>query len=132
MPTLYLIRGVSGSGKSTLASTMKRTGMIDHFFEADAYFYNYDGAYFFEPEKLRVAHRACSGNAKLSLLEGKNVAVSNTSTTEKEVEVYRQIAVETGATFVSIVLENRSSTESIHSVPNEVLEKQRKRFTIRL
>jgi hypothetical protein len=104
--TLYLIRGVPGSGKSELAYTMYSYGVVDVYFEADQYFELEDG-YQFDATKLGKAHAYCQDRCKAHLNNSQSVAVSNTSPTEKEVEVYRQIAEQSGAKFVSIVLENR-------------------------
>jgi predicted kinase len=130
-PTLYLIRGVSGSGKSTFSKQLQDAGIVGTICEADQYFYE-DGQYNFKPSLLGEAHKYCRLKAKASLNIGKSVAVSNTSTTEEEVEVYKDLADWCGANFVSIIMENRSGTESIHDVPPEALEKQRKRFSVKL
>ena len=129
--TLYLIRGVSGAGKTTLAETMRDNKMIDSFIEADMFFGSLN-AYMFDPNQLQEAHAWCQAQTRILLEDGLNVAVSNTSTTEKEVEVYSSIAKEMGVNFVSLVVENRSNTKTIHSVPDQTIEKQRKRFSIKL
>ena len=131
MPTLYLIRGVSGAGKSSLARELKSLGLVTDVLEADNYMFEH-GQYKFKPEKLQRAHSLCQSEAQYWLELGESIAVSNTSTTEKEVEVYRKIAEECGAIFVSLIVENRSGTKSVHDVPDETLEKQRKRFSVKL
>ena len=132
MPTLYLIRGVSGAGKSSLARELQKSGVVTHVEEADDYMLDDLGNYVFQPNVLRYAHQCCQSNSRSLLENGFNVAVSNTSTTEKEVEVYRKIAEDCGAIFVSLIVENRSGTKNIHNVPEETLEKQRKRFSVKL
>jgi predicted kinase len=130
-PTLYLIRGISGSGKTSLASEMSHAMQIAKF-EADDFFYNEDGLYKFEAEHLALAHRFCQKNAIYCMKRGWSAIVSNTSTTEKEVQVYKDIAEAYNANFVSIIVENRNGTTSVHDVPEEVLKKQRQRFSVKL
>ena len=130
--TLYLIRGVSGSGKSSLAQCLLNSGVVAAIHEADSYFTQEDGGYVFNPSKLGQAHSLCQANAFEDLKAGKSVAVSNTSTTEKEVAVYQQMAEELGAKFVSLVVESRHSGKNQHGVPEEKLEQMRKRFSVKL
>jgi len=130
--TLYLIRGVPGSGKSTLAKQLLQQGVVHQYLEADKYFIDSDGKYKFDPSKLREAHEWCQLRAKIYLLDGDSIAVSNTSTTEKEVAVYQQIAELTGSNFVSIIVENRNNTENIHNVPAEKIQQMKNRFSVKL
>ena len=124
MKTLYLIRGVSGSGKSTLASEMASAMDIDYV-EADAFCYNEAGDYAWEAPKLGDYHKSCFNYARWALEEGNSIIVSNTSTTNKEVEKYQTLAEKFGAKFVSIVVENRHGGKNVHNVPNHILERQR-------
>jgi hypothetical protein len=64
--------------------------------------------------------------------EGDSVAVSNTSTTEKEVETYRKIAEDCNANFVSIIVENRHGGVNIHNVPEDKIQQMKNRFSIKL
>ena len=131
MKTLYLIRGVPGSGKSTFARKLKSTGLVDHVVEADDYFIR-NGIYNFDPTKIHNAHGYCQECAKAWLVLGHSVAVSNTSTTEKEVAVYAKIAEGTGAQFVSIIVENRHGGINQHNVPPEKIEQMKRRFSVKL
>lgn len=131
MPTLYLIRGVPGAGKSTFADSLWECGLVDKVIEADDYFYR-NGEYKFDASELGEAHQICQMNARFNLLEGKNVAVSNTSVSEWEVGIYETIALEFGAKFVSIIVENRHGNSSIHGVPSEKVEQMKKKFSIKL
>lgn len=132
MPTLYLIRGVPGSGKSSFARKLEMFGVVDWYFEADNFFYTSTGNYLFDASKLADAHFWCQERTREELNRGDNVAVSNTSTTEKEVEVYRKIAENAGANFVSIVMENRHNGENIHNVPADKIQQMKNRFSIKL
>ena len=129
--TLYLIRGIPGSGKSSFAMQLFNTGIIQHIFEADDYMHE-GGLYVFKPEKLSYSHRMCQSNTVQSLIEGRSVAVSNTSTTEKEVETYRKIAEECNANFVSLIVENRHNGVNIHNVPEDKIQQMKQRFSIKL
>lgn len=131
MQTLYLIRGVPGSGKSTLAAELKFCGVVDAVFEADDAFHTKDG-YVFDASGLKQAHHYCQQNTKTCLADGYSVAVSNTSTTEKEVETYQQIAKEYGVRFVSPIVENRAGTNNIHNVPEEKIQQMKNRFSVKL
>jgi uridine kinase len=130
-PTLYLIRGVSGAGKSTFADTLWISGVVYKVFEADDYFYVH-GDYRFDATKLGEAHKYCQANTKYILSLNKSVAVSNTSTTEKEVKIYQDIADECNANFVSIVVENRHNGVNIHNVPEDKLKQMKERFSVKL
>ena len=129
-PTLYLVRGVSGAGKSTFATMLSKTLRVPNY-EADHYFIRY-GVYTFEPGKLPEAHLWCQKQVKATLELQASCLVSNTSTTEKEVKVYQDIAKECQANFVSLIVENRNGTMSVHNVPEEVLQRQRNRFSVKL
>ena len=131
-PTLYLVRGVSGSGKSTLAQSLLDAGLVAAVYEADQYFVDGEGVYKFDPRSLGEAHGFCQRQAANDLTLGLSVAVSNTSTTEKEVAVYQQMAEELGAKFVSLVVESRHDGKNQHGVPEEKLQQMRNRFSVKL
>ena len=128
---LILLRGVPGCGKSTLADQMVTLGFADVSYEADEYF-TIGGEYKFDPTKLHQAHQWCQDMTRSALRKGRYVVVSNTSTTEKEVEVYRQMAQECGSEFISLVVENRHGGENTHGVPAEKLQQMRQRFSVKL
>lgn len=131
MKTLYLVRGVPGSGKSTFAQAMVAARMAHCCIEADMWFM-VDGQYRFDPTQLRQAHEWCQNQVKENLDIGFSVVVSNTSTTEKEVQTYQKIAEEYGAKFVSVVVENRHGCDNIHNVPAEKVQQMKDRFSLKL
>jgi predicted kinase len=126
---LILLRGLPGSGKSTFASLMWPEAVIC---EADQFFYLND-EYRFNPARLKDAHDWCKRIVRHLLGNGKpQVVISNTSTTEKEMQPYLQMAEEFGYRVVSLIVENRHGNESIHGVPNETIQKMKDRFEIKL
>ena len=133
MTTLYLIRGIPGSGKTTLAinlcMNMKHPTVL---LEADKYFINTSGVYEFNPSKLSEAHNYCYSCAMENLIEGRDVIVSNTSTTEKEVQRYQQLAEELGVNFVSLIVENRHGGKNVHGVPEDKIQQMKNRFSVKL
>ena len=131
-PTLYLIRGVPGAGKTTFANMLNSRLLVDRVYEADQWFYEYDGIYKFDATKLSDAHEQCQRNTRKALSEGLSVAVSNTSCTEWEVGIYEVIAAEYGADFVSIIVENRHGNQSVHGVPDEKVEQMKRKFSVKL
>ncbi len=136
-PTLFLIRGTPGSGKSTLATLMNQHAMTLINLEADDFFktYNKDTNTFdynFDASKLKEAHQYCQSTAKHFLELGFNVSVSNTSVTEWEVQQYMDIAMITGANFVSMIVENYHNGKNIHGCPDEKVQQMKRKFYIQL
>lgn len=130
-PTLILTRGIPGSGKSTLAALLDfMTGTP--FIETDHYFVDGEGNYNFNPSELGKAHEYCQYNCRVALNSGSDIIVSNTSTTEKEVQTYKDIAAECGANFISLIVENRHGGENVHNVPLEKIQQMKDRFSIKL
>lgn len=115
------------SGKSTMAQFLFDSGVVDVVFEADQFFY-YGSNYCFDASKLGDAHSWCQKSTWNYLLIGKSVCVSNTSTTEKEVAVYQQMAEELGVEFISLVVERRHGNDNVHNVPPEKVEQQAQRL----
>lgn len=134
--TLILLRGLPGSGKSTLANTMWSEYCVC---EADQYFYDQEGNYNFDASKLGQAHAWCKSKVRQFMEDNRlnsqfyaEIVVSNTSTTEKELRPYLDLAREFGYMVVSLIVENRHGSKSVHGVPDETIEKMRQRFDIKL
>ena len=122
---MYILRGVPGSGKSTLAKTLANE---EYIFEADSYF-NGPNGYDFDPNMLYFAHADCYGRTANALREGVDrVVVSNTCTTEKELEQYLDLAKRHGYTAFVIVVENRHGGNNVHGVPADRVELMKKRL----
>lgn len=134
MKVLILLRGLPGSGKSTFANYM----FSNNIFEADQYFYDDKGNYNFDASKLHQAHLDCQRRVE-ELMKvsdysqyGSEIVVSNTSTTEKELEPYLELAKKYDYQVVSLIVENRHGNKSVHNVPDETIDKMRNRFSIKL
>ena len=136
MKVLILLRGLPGSGKSTFANYM----FSNNIFEADQYFYDEDSNYNFDASKLHDAHKWCQSRVERAMecnldTEGQyysEIVVSNTSTTEKELEPYLELAKKYDYQVVSLIVENRHSGVSKHNVPVETIERMKNRFSIKL
>jgi len=110
----------------------------NNVFEADQYFYDENGNYNFDASKLYAAHLDCQKRVE-ELMKisdttqyGDEIVVSNTSTTEKELEPYLKLAEKYNYKVVSLIVENRHGNKSVHNVPDETMEKMRDRFMIKL
>ena len=129
---LFLLRGLPGSGKSTLAAQLGGS-----LVEADRYFMQY-GDYKFDASKLKEAHSWCREQVG-KWMEVDNagydvdrIVVSNTFTQEWEMRPYYELAEKYGYRVYSIVVENRHGGKNVHNVPDEAIDKMRKRFEIKL
>ena len=129
---LFLLRGLPGSGKSTLAAQLGGS-----LVEADRYFMPY-GEYKFDASKLKEAHAWCREEVRKWMEvdnSGYNVdriVVSNTFTQEWEMKPYYELAEKYGYRVYSIVVENRHGGKNVHNVPDDAIDKMRKRFEIKL
>jgi predicted kinase len=137
MKTLYIIRGVPGSGKSTFAKELVRAEFL--VCEADKYFIDDEGNYNFDGSKLKEAHEWCRDRVETfmqdSLLNDqfyRHIAVSNTFTREWEMQAYVDLAEKYGYRVFSVIVENRHGSSNVHGVPDEVIEKMKERFEIKL
>lgn len=123
---LFLLRGCPGSGKSTLAKELAEIHL-----EADMYFMK-DGEYKFDATQLKNAHEWCRSQCEFSMKYEFKIAVSNTFTQEWEMKAYYDLAKKYGYTVFSIIVESRHHGKNVHNVPDETIEKMKKRFEIKL
>ena len=113
------MRGVSGAGKTTLAKMLG-----GELFEADQYF-EFESGYNFNPRKLHLAHMACLENCEAAMLNcARRIVVSNTFTTQAELQPYLELAKEHGYSITVILVENYHGNKGIHNVPQETRELQ--------
>lgn len=127
--SLLLIRGIPNAGKSFLAELIaeNKNAIIC---EADQYFM-VDGEYKFDANKLNLAHNFCKNKAEKGMRDNVDlVIVSNTSSTDREINVYKELAEQYNYIFISIIVENRRGGKSIHNVPAETILKMRDRFVV--
>jgi len=133
---LTLIRGLPSSGKSTFANFIWDDYVI---FEADKFFM-VDGEYKFDSSKLKEAHAWCLDQVKSKMEENKEsqgryypeITVANTFTQEWEMKPYIDLANQYEYTLFTIIVENRHGNSSVHNVPEETIEKMKKRFEIKI
>ena len=122
---LILVRGLPGAGKSTHARIIANEIFRCARVEADMYFIK-DGEYLFDATKLGEAHAWCLKNTREIIGEGVSVVVSNTFTTIKELKPYFDLAKE--FKIKPQVVLCQGNYKSVHNVPEETIEKMRKRF----
>ena len=125
MTRLILIRGIAGSGKSTLAKHIETNTSCCVRLETDMYFY-VNGVYEFDASKLHAYHQKCLYDTLYYLHHDFSVVVSNTFTTKKELRPYFEIAKNYNIIPEVILCQNQFG--SIHDVPDETIEKMKRRF----
>ncbi len=137
MKYLIILRGLPGAGKSTFANFIWQSGVI---FEADKYFINAEGEYVFDAFKLHKAHEWCIASIEAAMQRNaesngqyfSEIVVSNTTTTQKEIQPYMDLAAAYGYNVISLIVENRHGNKSIHGVAEETLDKMENRFEVKL
>lgn len=123
--TLILLRHVSGAGSSTFAKFLvDNLGCSCNHYEADMWMME-EGKYVFKPEKIGFVHNSCKRSTENDMINNVDVIiVSNTFSTNWELEPYINLANKYGYKVVSLVMENRHGNDNVHSVPLSSLEKQ--------
>lgn len=129
--SLYIVRGLPGSGKSTLTESI-----TPNYVEADMFHMKtIDGetVYDWKPKNVRKAHQWCHDQVRGMMEMGEiKIAVSNTSTREKEFMKYIELAKEYGYRYFVLTTENYHGGENTHDVPEGTLESMEQRYTVRL
>jgi predicted kinase len=122
MRNLVLIRGLPGSGKTTLA---KRLFPNYRLCEADQYFTDDNGDYFFDPTQLPDAHADCLKRATELLDQGYDVVVCNTFI--KKHHTYPYLRLRTNSKLVIVA---NGEFESVHNVPRATVVRMREEFEL--
>ena len=124
--TLYILRGVSGAGKTTLAKTLEATLPDSKAIAADDFWYLLgDGEYAFDISRLGEAHNWCKKRFLNCMnYDTKNVILHNTSTSDKEIQPYLDLALKYDYKVVSLIVENLHGNKSVHNVPDKTLLRQ--------
>lgn len=119
---VIILRGVSGSGKTTISKLFSDSVTVS----ADDYFTDKEGNYNFNPEFLGRAHDECYRKFvyQVDWNAYDTIIVANTNTSSKEFERYEEYAKSKGCKVFHLVVENRHGNESIHNVPQHVIERQ--------
>lgn len=124
---IILIRHCSGAGSSTFGKFLA-DNLNGVQFEADSWMFE-NGEYKFKAEKLGYCHKSCFDSTEQAMKnEKKFIVVNNTLTTQKEVQIYLDLAEKYNYTVFSVVLEKRHDNPNLHGVNSEILEKQKNKL----
>lgn len=133
MKQLILLRGLPGAGKTTLANFFKVNIIQCAVIAADDYLTDSTGKYTFDVSLLGKAHEYCRSTAEQSMSSSTEVViVHNTNTTNREMKPYLELAEKYGYEVMSLIVENRHGSSSVHNVPEETLNKMKERFDVKL
>lgn len=124
-----MIRGIPGTGKSTLAKKLS-TSLGIKYYEADQFFINQNSEYVFDIQKLSLAHKVCITNTMAELINGRDVIVSNTSTTLREINNYIQMvfALSYETPMEVDIIDCTTHYGDIHNCPDDVIFNMKKRW----
>lgn len=144
---VILLRGIPGCGKTTVAEILADMGVTalygsrggvkvedrpvticcadDFFMKGDKYEWN--------PKQIGMAHEWCQNKCETAMInDEERVIVANTSTTEKEIKTYFDLAEKHGYMVISLIVENRHGGTNVHGVPEGTLANMRTRFDVKL
>lgn len=128
MNQLIILRGIPGSGKTTFADYLQDIIEGCEIYAADDFFM-VNGQYTFDVSKLHQAHEACQRNVLDAMIEEVPcIVVHNTSTTERELAPYLEMAQVHYYNVTVLVVENRHGNSNIHGVPEEKLGQMKQRL----
>lgn len=127
MKTLILVRGVPGAGKTSLLDVLK----FDICVSADDYHTDRFGNYDWKPENVKKAHEWCKNEVIFAMTDGEEtIVVHNTFTQEWEMQPYFAMAELYNYKVVTLIVENRHGSKSVHNVPEETIQKMKDRFEV--
>lgn len=126
---LYVMRGCSGSGKSTYIKNHLSDATVC---SADHFWFDEDGTYQFDVNRLSEAHSACKKACVDALERGdREVVVDNTNTKLSEMEYYVNLAAEYGYSVKFVRVQTpveKAANRNVHGVPKKAVEKQANRM----
>ncbi len=132
---LILLRGLPGSGKTTLAHIILEhpAHLEQEVLSIDDFFTNEYGEYNFDSTKLIEANAYCQFRCSERMREGKSrIVVANIFKEERDMEDYFMMAKKYKYRVHCVVVENRHDSENIHGVTEEVVEKMKNKFEVKL
>jgi hypothetical protein len=92
-----------------------------------------NGIYNWKPETIGASHDWCQRKCrKFMKAQANTIVIANTSTTERELKPYLDLAKQFSYKIFSIIVENRHNGINIHNVPQATLDKMASRFEIKL
>lgn len=135
--TLYLMQGIPGSGKSTVAKMIaaQTDGVI---YSTDDLWYDEDGTYNFDADRLAEMHRLNQRAVAEAMVEGReSIIVDNTNIDSDAVRPYVMLAEIHGydtqvvrvMVHPSVARERNAQRPADRQVPNDVIERMAKRMT---
>ena len=126
---IIILRGISGCGKTSLAELLVNKEFIC---TADDYHIK-NGKYEWKQENANLAHLKCQKKCEnLMKASAPKIIIANTSSTEKELKPYYDLAYKYNYKVFCAIVENRHSGKNIHNVPQEIINKMIERFSIKL
>jgi uridine kinase len=127
--TVYILRGCPGNGKTTLAEELCTSNKSSVICSADDYFTDLDGNYNWDAEQLGSAHNWCFNLFEENIKdETEIIIVANTNTRERDVNKYRNYAIENDYTVFVLTVENYHKGKNIHNVPEETIDKMKEQL----
>ena len=127
-PKVVIMRGISGCGKSTYTRKHYPKAVVvsaDHYFERN-------GKYEFDREKLGAAHADCFRRFNQALQKREPlIVVDNTNTRKWEMERYYDAAVKAGyqVEVVRLVCDpDKAAKRNVHQVPADAVTNMASRF----
>lgn len=141
MKTVYILRGIPGSGKTTLASSLVTGFMVrlESFVVCCADDYHIvDDVYKWQESRVADAHAYCRGKFVNAITrEVEKIVISNTNTTYKEFQFYKDEGIKAGYEIVTLIVGEFSDTaidkyaaRNVHGVPRETIKRMRDRFQL--
>jgi len=132
----FILRGVPGNGKSTIAEYLNTLANKDVLLVnksviccADDYFTDTEGNYNFNINKIHLAHIYCHGIFMNAInTDTPLVIVANTSTRERDVNLYRNSAIEKGYMVFVLTVENWHQGKDVHNVPEDTKIKMKEQL----